>query len=63
MQREYGKLERANAKLREEMRSLQEQVTEDMVPKTQLLTYKKEVDIKVGGSGFYCCCCCCCCCC
>lgn len=47
-QRECSKLERANRKLKEEMRALQDQMADEMVPRAQMEAYKKEVDIKVG---------------
>lgn len=46
-QRERGHLERANRKLKEELQALQDQVSGEMVPLSQLEAYKKEVDLKV----------------
>ncbi len=48
-QRESSKVERANRKLREELRLLQEHIAEETVPKAQMEAYKKEVDDRVCG--------------
>ena len=48
-QRERSKLERQNRKLRDELQTLQEQLSEHTVPKAQVEAFKKEVEEKVGG--------------
>lgn len=45
--KQCSKVEQSNRKLREELRVLQEHVAEDVVPRTQMEAYKKEVDDKV----------------